>query len=276
QALLTGHQEHPPPSLWALEWDVWCRSTRGRDKGRIRCRPLRNMLRMLSGDPLFPPLPCLVLTFACGPPLWEQYRHTCRPAGPFQGSPFCFHQSASQSPALSPPARVLPLADHGWDAKRERSFALSQVDGLVPGRVVRAEHGLHDVVAETGSVRAAVTSDRPTPCTGDWVVVQPVDAATSATVVEVLECRTAVVRSISSRTSQAQVLAANVDTVAVTVSLVDPLKHRRIKRMLATPHLWWCSPRPAGAPTPCRRPPIWPRSLRVWKCWSPAPPPERA
>ena len=55
QALLTGHQEHPPPSLWALEWDVWCRSTRGRDKGRIRCRPLRNMLRMLSGDPLFPP-----------------------------------------------------------------------------------------------------------------------------------------------------------------------------------------------------------------------------
>src|SRR5699024_12802538 len=67
QALLTGHQEHPPPSLWALEWDVWCRSTRGRDKGRIRCRPLRNMLRMLSGDPLFPALPFLELLVSVEP-----------------------------------------------------------------------------------------------------------------------------------------------------------------------------------------------------------------
>src|SRR5699024_12803140 len=101
--------------------------------------------------------------------------------------------------------------------------------GLVPGRVVRAEHGLHDVVAETGSVRAAVTSDRPTPCTGDWVVVQPVDAATSATVVEVLECRTAVDRSISLRTLQGQVLAADVLIVDVIVSPFCPLVLRWFK-----------------------------------------------
>jgi ribosome biogenesis GTPase len=37
---------------------------------------------------------------------------------------------------------------------------------------------------------------------------RPADAATSATVVEVLERRTAVVRSTASRTSQAQVLSA--------------------------------------------------------------------
>src|SRR5699024_6104300 len=67
RALLTGHQEHPPPPLWALEWDVWCRSTRGRDKGRIRCRPLRNTLRMLSGDPFFPPLPFLELLVSVEP-----------------------------------------------------------------------------------------------------------------------------------------------------------------------------------------------------------------
>ncbi|MGW0931008.1 ribosome small subunit-dependent GTPase A [Streptomyces sp. NPDC002644] len=131
----------------------------------------------------------------------------------------------------------MTLADYGWDTERERSFAPSRADGLVPGRVVRAERGLCDVVAETGAVRAVVlpsqgTGDRPTPCTGDWVAVRPAGAATSATVVEVLERRTAVVRSTSSRTSQAQVLAANVDTVAVAVSLADPLKPGRIERML--------------------------------------------
>ncbi|MEU6731458.1 ribosome small subunit-dependent GTPase A [Nonomuraea wenchangensis] len=103
---------------------------------------------------------------------------------------------------------------------------------------MRAERGLCGVVAETGPVRAVVlpssgTGDLPTPCTGDWVAVRPASPATSATVVEVLERRTAVVRSTSSRTSQAQVLAANVDTVAVAVSLADPLKLGRIERMLA-------------------------------------------
>lgn len=122
--------------------------------------------------------------------------------------------------------------------ERERSFAPSRADGLVPGRVVRAERGLCDVVAETGPVRAAVvpaaaSRDRLTPCTGDWVAVRPAGTAASATVVEVLERRTAVVRATSSRTSHAQVLAANVDTVAVAVSLADPLRHGRIERMLA-------------------------------------------
>ncbi|MEW5627177.1 ribosome small subunit-dependent GTPase A [Streptomyces hydrogenans] len=103
---------------------------------------------------------------------------------------------------------------------------------------MRAERGLCDVAAETGLVRAMVlpssgTGDRLTPCTGDWVAVRPAGPATSATVAEVLERRTAVVRSTSSRTSQAQVLAANVDTVAVAVSLADPLKLGRIERMLA-------------------------------------------
>jgi ribosome biogenesis GTPase len=48
-----------------------------------------------------------------------------------------------------------------------------------------------------------------------------------------MERRTAVVRAGASRTSQAQVLAANVDTVAVAVSLADSLRLGRIERMLA-------------------------------------------
>ncbi|WP_381560887.1 ribosome small subunit-dependent GTPase A [Streptomyces eurythermus] len=130
------------------------------------------------------------------------------------------------------------MVDYGWDTERERSFAQAKDEGLVAGRVVRAERGLCDVVTETGPVRAMVlpsagTSERLAPCTGDWVAVRPAGPATSAIVAEVLERRTAVVRSTSSRTSHAQVLAANVDTVAVAVSLADPLKLGRIERMLA-------------------------------------------
>ncbi|WP_405896222.1 ribosome small subunit-dependent GTPase A [Streptomyces sp. NBC_00727] len=54
----------------------------------------------------------------------------------------------------------------------------------------------------------------------------------------VLERRTSLVRPTASRTPQGQVLAANVDTVVVTVSLAVPLNHGRTERMIA---LAWAS-----------------------------------
>lgn len=103
---------------------------------------------------------------------------------------------------------------------------------------MRAERGQCHVAAETGPARAVVvppagTGDRLTPCTGDWAAVRPATAAVSATFAEVMERRTAVVRSASSHPSHAQVPATNVDTVAVTASLADPLKHGRIERTSA-------------------------------------------
>ncbi|GAB2836925.1 ribosome small subunit-dependent GTPase A [Actinocorallia aurea] len=139
-------------------------------------------------------------------------------------------------PSISLPssARALTLADYGWDTERERSFTPSRAGGLVPGRVVRAERGRCDVVAETGPVQAVVppgAADRLTPCTGDWVALRPATAA--ASVVRILRRRTSVVRATSSRASRGQVLAANVDTVVVAVSLADPVRPGRIERMLA-------------------------------------------
>ncbi|MGW4480405.1 ribosome small subunit-dependent GTPase A [Rhodococcus triatomae] len=149
-----------------------------------------------------------------------------------------FHTSDSEHTTSNSSDRDLTLADHGWDAERERSFTRLRAAGLVPGRVVRAERGLCHVVTESGPARPAVrppsaTEDRPTPCTGDWVAMRPATTTESATVVEVLERRTAVVRSSASRGSDGQVLAANVDTVAVVVSLADPVRPGRIERMLA-------------------------------------------
>src|SRR5699024_1181295 len=122
QALLTGHQEHPPPSLWALEWNVWCSSTRGRDTARIRCRPIRNMLRMISGDPRLPPLPCLVLTFSSDAPLSVQFCPICLRACPFLGASLFVLESYSLLPARSLPAQGLHMADHRWDSIVQHYF----------------------------------------------------------------------------------------------------------------------------------------------------------
>ncbi len=151
-----------------------------------------------------------------------------------------FHQHASPQSFFSSP-HVLDLADYGWDEASERSFAPFRSERLTPGRVVRAGRGLYEVVTEAGPLRAAIgpppdSTDRVHPGTGDWVALRPAttaDPAVSATVVGVLERRTAVIRSSASRTSQGQVLAANVDTVAVVASLADPVRHGRIERLLA-------------------------------------------
>ncbi|MEV7232070.1 ribosome small subunit-dependent GTPase A [Polymorphospora sp. NPDC051019] len=72
------------------------------------------------------------------------------------------------------------------------------------------------------------------PCTGDWAALRrPAATERGPALHAVLERRTALVRSSSSRTSQGQVLAANVDTVVVAVSLAAPLKHARTERLLA-------------------------------------------
>ncbi|HEY0949004.1 ribosome small subunit-dependent GTPase A [Nocardioides sp.] len=79
-----------------------------------------------------------------------------------------------------------------------------------------------------GPVRATPGGHRV--CTGDWVALRPGDPPEVA---EVLPRRTAVVRASSARTSEAQVLAANVDTVAIVVSLATPLDPGRVERLTA-------------------------------------------
>jgi ribosome biogenesis GTPase len=143
----------------------------------------------------------------------------------------------SQS-SFNPLPQPHSLADYGWDEACEDAFIPYRSAGLIPARIVRAERGLCEAVTDAGRVRAeipfAADSDDPlsAPCTGDWAALRPATPDHAPVVDAVLERRTALVRSTASRTSHGQVLAANVDTVVVTVSLAAPLKHGRTERML--------------------------------------------
>ncbi|MFE1049394.1 ribosome small subunit-dependent GTPase A [Streptomyces olivaceus] len=140
------------------------------------------------------------------------------------------------SSSLPSPSPSHPLAPYGWDADREAEFAPHAEQGRLPGRVVRVDRGQCDVATADGVLRADtafVTPNDPlrVVCTGDWVAVEP--DGDPRHVRTCLPRRTAFVRSTSSKRSEGQILAANVDHVIVAVSLAADPDLARIERFLA-------------------------------------------
>lgn len=130
-----------------------------------------------------------------------------------------------------------PLQPYGWDADWEAEFVPFAERGLLPGRVVRVDRGLCDVVTPAGTVRADTEFVVPRDpmkvvCTGDWVAVDP-EGSSPRYVRTLLPRRTAFVRSTSSKRSEGQVLATNIDHVVICVSLAAELDLGRIERFLA-------------------------------------------
>ncbi|SSC23090.1 Ribosome biogenesis GTPase RsgA, partial [Klenkia terrae] len=100
------------------------------------------------------------------------------------------------------------------------------------GRVVRVDRGLLTVATAEGRARLPLDPrlrDDAAPAVGDWVTV----AVAAERVTEVLPRRSALTRTVAGRTSAAQVLAANLDTVLVVDTLVAHARVRRIERFLA-------------------------------------------
>ncbi|MFF5430461.1 ribosome small subunit-dependent GTPase A [Streptomyces griseofuscus] len=131
---------------------------------------------------------------------------------------------------------VYALTPYGWDDDWAAAFAPYARQGLLPGRVVRVDRGQCDVVTADGAVRADtafVTPHDPmrVVCTGDWVAVEA--GGNPRYVRAYLPRRTAFVRSTSSKRSDGQILAANVDHAVVAVSLAVELDLGRVERFLA-------------------------------------------
>jgi ribosome biogenesis GTPase len=103
-------------------------------------------------------------------------------------------------------------------------------EGTVLARLARVDRSSYDVLIDTGHRRLPALPvprdplDGPT--VGDWLAV------TATEVHSVLPRRTLLARGASSRTSNAQPLAANVDVVLICAGLVGPPPVRRIERLL--------------------------------------------
>lgn len=128
------------------------------------------------------------------------------------------------------------LVRYGWDDAWADEFARYDAEGLLAGRVVRVDRGQCDVATADGTLRADtafVTPHDPlrVVCTGDRVAVEP--AGNPRYVRTYLPRRTAFVRSTSSKRSEGQILAADVDYAIVAVPLTGELDLGRIERFLA-------------------------------------------
>ena len=133
-----------------------------------------------------------------------------------------------------------PLDAYGWSDRVAALFAAVDVPGAVPGRVIRADRWSCSVAAPGGVVRAdpfGTTSRQAgvtmVPVSGDWVAVATREDE-EADVVAVLPRWSAISRKDpNERVTAEQVLAANVDVLAVVTALDRPVGGNRIERILA-------------------------------------------
>lgn len=124
---------------------------------------------------------------------------------------------------------LVPL---GWDDRTAALYSClpSRPGGHLPGRVVRVDLDRCLVATADGPVAATA---QELPAVGDWVVLRPEPAAVPPwDVAEVLDRRSALTRRAGESAQVGQVMAANVDLVAVVVSLDRPLNVRRLEREL--------------------------------------------
>lgn len=133
------------------------------------------------------------------------------------------------------------LAPLGWDEHFAKHYAEIAQEGDFPGRIFRHSGRRYAAYTEEGEVRAllpgrlrhAASSSRDLPAVGDWVVMRrqsPYDEM--AVIRAVLPRRSEFLRRAAGDVLDQQVVAANVDTLFLTMGLVGDYSLRRLERYL--------------------------------------------
>ncbi len=124
------------------------------------------------------------------------------------------------------------LNDLGWDDGFAAAF--EPYDNCIPARVAAQHRGAFDVLTEHGELRVQLAgrlrheaaSGAELPAVGDWVALR------DETIQAVLPRRSAFSRKVAWSQTEAQVVAANLDTVFVVSGLDGDLNPRRLERYL--------------------------------------------
>jgi ribosome biogenesis GTPase len=150
------------------------------------------------------------------------------------------HSKLKQEEVLQLP-EINGLQELGWSPRWEALFEPYLTAGLIAARVIRSDRGSALIARAAGITRAkpstrllkAACGSADLPAVGDWVAVLAPDDIDVPLIEAVLERASAITRGDPGKTSDVQVLAANIDIVFIIHPIAEPPNLRRIERELA-------------------------------------------
>ena len=136
---------------------------------------------------------------------------------------------------------MIDLIEYGWNAALAAALGECADERLVPGRIIKQARDRSILVTAEGEAAGEVSGrfrhralgPADFPAVGDWAAVRP--AGDDLVVIEaILPRRSAFTRRAAGEAVEAQVVAANVDTVFLVSGLDGDFNVRRIERYLTT------------------------------------------
>ena len=134
----------------------------------------------------------------------------------------------------------LNLKKYGFSDRFEQEASLYK--NLFPARITEQHRDLYKVICENGELIAGIsgklayhTDDLMSfPAVGDWVMIDRTDSNSGHAVIKnILGRKSVFVRQTAGTSNERQVVAANVDTIFICMSLNSDFNVRRIERYLA-------------------------------------------
>jgi ribosome biogenesis GTPase len=131
------------------------------------------------------------------------------------------------------------LKNYGLDERFEQEATL--YNGLFIARVTEQHRELYKVMSECGEIDASVSgkfayhADDQTsfPAVGDWVMIDRVDGNTGNAIIHhILRRKSVLARQTAGTENAGQVIAANIDTIFICMSLNADFNIRRMERYL--------------------------------------------
>ncbi|MHB9111016.1 MAG: ribosome small subunit-dependent GTPase A [Thermoleophilia bacterium] len=133
------------------------------------------------------------------------------------------------------------LQELGFSPRWQALFEPYAAVGLMAARVIRSDRGGALIMTSAAVVRAKLSArllksasgPAELPAVGDWVAMLTSDDLEVPLIEAVLERASAITRGDPGKTTEIQVLAANIDTVFVIHPIAEPPNLRRIERELS-------------------------------------------
>ncbi|WP_394130772.1 ribosome small subunit-dependent GTPase A [Shewanella maritima] len=119
------------------------------------------------------------------------------------------------------------LFELGWGPYYQQQLSLEEYEACVPARVIEQHRNQVHLQTESGEQVLAITPSMPTLCVGDWILLD-----NDGRFDRLLDRATEFGRKASGSKVDLQLIAANLDTVLIVMSLNHDFKLSRLERYL--------------------------------------------